>query len=266
MGNLEMDEKIAVQDCKLAKVNDERQTALRALLTTSFKSINELRIKVNNWVQQSKDTLTDIRKHQLTITDAKSTKIPEKPTKDKVKKLKKDIKPHKKAITKLTKDIELLQWLIKDPLSNAGLKNFIFNSMLGSINDILFSYSHILGFEIEFGIHIESARKDFYSLISKGDNIIEFEDLSGGQQQLVNIAIAFAIHELVNSTHSVNVLSLDEVFESLDEDNIEIATELIQQKAVNKSIYLITHNKSFTPPNASEIHLKLSESGETLLV
>jgi DNA repair exonuclease SbcCD ATPase subunit len=265
-GNLEMDLKLVKADIvKVAKLVATDDKLSEEILNYNL-SINSVTNTINNANTNARETLKSIQTEQKKITNAKSVKIPEKPNRAKIKNIKLKRKPHRRAIKKLTKEIDLLQWLIKDPLSNSGLKNFIFDSMLGSVNDILFSYSNILGFEVEFGINIESSRKDFYSLISKGGNIVEFEDLSGGQQQLVNIAIAFAIHELVNTTHNVNLLSLDEVFESLDEDNIEIVTELIQQKAINKAIYLITHVKSFTPPNASEIHLKLSHTGETLLV
>lgn len=245
-------------------VNKHEKAELKAV---KFKEkVKGLKNSIDNAKSFAKSYLDNIQKVQSKITNVKSRKLPNKPSKSKIKKLRKEVKPHKEAVRVLSDEIELLTWLIKDPLSNSGLKNFIFNSMLDDVNHILYSYSSTLGFEVEFGIDIETSRKDFYSLISKDGNIIQFNDLSGGQQQLVNIAIAFAIHELVNKSHPINVLYLDEVFESLDEHNIEIVTELIQQKAQSKSIYLITHNPSFNPPNAKEIFLKLSKKGETKIV
>ena len=49
--------------------------------------------------------------------------------------------------------------------------------------------------------------------------------------------------------------SMDELFESLDKSNIEIMSELIQDKSRDKSLFLITHRSEFTPTNANIINI-----------
>lgn len=140
-------------------------------------------------------------------------------------------------------------WLLNDPLSNSGIKAYLFESNLSSINNVLDTYSNILGFHIEFGIDLNSARKDFYTLIEKDGSIIEYEDLSGGEKQLVNLAMAFAMNESVSSSKGVNIAFLDEVFESLSSDNIELVVSLIKEVFKGKNLFLITHHESLPLSN-----------------
>lgn len=227
---------------------------------------------IKNQIDNINKALTDTKEK---IKEAKSNKVTEenkeliiksKGYKNNLIELRDKRKPIKKALKAATKELEILDWLVKDPLSNSGLKTYIFNSMLGAVNDELYRYATILGFEVEFAINMESKRKEFYSLIAKDGHIIPFNDLSGGQKQLVNIAIAFAIHAVVNKSNNVNILIMDEVFESLDAINIDIVNELIQMKAEEKAIYLVTHQKDFNPRNCDTIHFQLDKTGISRVV
>lgn len=147
------------------------------------------------------------------------------------------------------------EWIRNSALSNSGIKAYIFQSMLGEVNKNLLNYSKYLKYRIEFGVDLSSARKDFYTLVYRGDEIIDYDELSGGQQQLVDICIAFAIHDTLDIGNPINILFMDEVFENLDSKNIEIVSELIQKKAQEKSVHLITHRPEFSATNAFYINL-----------
>lgn len=174
-----------------------------------------------------------------------------------IRTIKTEVAPLKVAYKSIRRDVRNLEWAITNPLSNKGLKAFIFNSMLGSINQRLEYYSKYLKFKVEFGIDLQSARKDFYTVIYRDDQICNYDDLSGGQQQLTSIALAFAIHDTLNDNpeKAFNCLWLDEIFESLDVKNTDIVADLIQAKAADKCVYLITHNKEFNVSNANIIAL-----------
>lgn len=163
----------------------------------------------------------------------------------------------------LEKELDLYNWLIKDPLSNSGIKAYIFNSLLSKVNDNLTRYSEILGFRVEFGIDMGTAAKDFYQVIYKDDIIINYPDLSGGQKQLVDTAIALAIHEVIASVRPINILFLDEPFEGLDNDTIDVISDIISYKAQGRSLYLITHHSSFNPTNSNTIYFSLDKNSAT---
>ena len=92
---------------------------------------------------------------------------------------------------------------------------------------------------------------------------VEPTRLSGGQKQLVDTSVAFAIHDVISEIRPTNIMFMDEPFESLGLNEIEIVSELVQEKAKNKSLFLITHHPSFNPMNTNDIIVSLDENGNT---
>ena len=212
-----------------------------------------------------------LEKHKKTLKSLKEK--PEEDNTNMVASLEKSLEQYKirraelkKAIAKKDKEIaheekqrDIDKWLITTPLSNSGLKAYIFSYKLGALNDRLSYYSQFIGFKPSFSVDMASARKDIVAQITRGDEVVPFDDLSGGQGQLVNVATAFATHDIVVGDSAFNILILDEIFENLDENNIDIVTDLIAAKTGKKVVYLITHHKDFTPTGACVLEFALKK-------
>ena len=164
--------------------------------------------------------------------------------KKKAKSLKIKLKEQKTILEQKEKELEDYEWLLNDPLSNKGIKAFLFDSCLGQLNDTLEKYSEVLGFRISFEVDLESTKKDFVTLIEMDGEIYDYDELSGGQQQLCNVAMAFAMNESLTASKDINIAFLDEVFESLSMDNVEIVIGLIKKTFEEKVLFLITHHES----------------------
>jgi len=69
--------------------------------------------------------------------------------------------------------------------------------------------------------------------------------LSGGQTRIVDIATILTLGDLQSSIQDVNIniLLFDEIFDSLDEENIGFVSNILGQLKVGKSIYLISHTQ-----------------------
>lgn len=173
--------------------------------------------------------------------------------KKKAKQLKEEIDSFSDKVNKLKEEVGNYNWVIQDPLGNNGIKTYIFESSLDMLNKSLNRYSDILGFRVEFGVDLNTTKKDFYTLIEIDGGILDYNELSGGQKQLINIAMAFAMHESCTYSKGINIMFLDEVFESLCKSNIEIVVELIKSVSKNKSIFLITHQESLPLSNSKTI-------------
>lgn len=208
---------------------------------------------INSKIEKLEEKITTLEKEQLKI---KSTKY-----KKKIKKLEASLDKLKNDKKELEKEIETLKWLVSDPLSNNGLKAYMFNSLLQKVNTALEKYSRTLGFQVEFGIDLDTHRKDFYQMIYHEGMVKPYEDLSGGQKQLVDTSIAFAIHDAVSEIRPTNLMFMDEPFESLGVDEIETIEELVENKAKTRSLFLITHHTSFTPINVNEIMVTRNKKG-----
>lgn len=183
----------------------------------------------------------------------------------------KDIKPLTIKLQSLKGEIALLEsklnveskkkdnldWLVTDALSNKGLKAFIFSHLLSSINEKLIEYEGVSGFLMRFEVG-DNTKRDINITIQHGGFIVDLADLSGGQKQLLDIMSIFAIHDVLQQDLNIKTMFLDEVFESLSDDNIERVDELIQKKLANNvTIFLVTHLKEYNPLNSELIELEL---------
>ena len=209
-------------------------------------------VEHNKSLRKLRDTPIDDGQVMVTNLE-KSMKV----LKSKRKVLNQGIKDVEGNIEREEKENNINKWLVNTPLSNSGLKAYIFSYKLQALNDRLSYYSQFIGFEAKFVVDMASARKDVIAQITTKGNTVAFSDLSGGQSQLVNVAVAFATHDIVVGEDKFNMLILDEIFENLDEENVDIVSELITAKTGKKVVYLITHNKDFTPTGASVLEFEL---------
>lgn len=165
---------------------------------------------------------------------------------------------------KIEGTIKDYETLIKGPLANNGLKAYIFDTMLSTLNKELRKYKNILGFTLEMGINMSSANKDFVVRIFRDSLEVPYEDLSGGQKQLCNLSIALATHDTVTLDKPVNILILDECFEGLDAENIDRVSELLSGRKTDKCIHLITH-REFNPSNCHITWVNQDKKGNTVI-
>jgi len=175
---------------------------------------------------------------------------------DSINNLKLQIKPQKVIVQNLFRKRDLYKWLINEPFSGSGLKAYLFEFYLQQLNSFLRSYHSLVGFIPQIEMELGGARKNVEVNIYRGDQVIPFSDLSGGQGQLINVLIAFAQNDIVLSNQGINILFLDEVFENLDTSNVEKVGELILlEKASKVHVNLITHHEVFNTVGAEVIVL-----------
>lgn len=184
--------------------------------------------------------------------------------KEKIVKLRSKLKTIEQEYQIKLNKLKDYEWLLKDPLGNNGIKAYLFDSSLDLLNNTLDNYSEVLGFRISFEIDLSSTRKDFVTLIERGGVIIDYDELSGGEKQVCNLAMAFAMFESMSAARGINIAFLDEVFESLSSDNIEIVISLIKHIFESKTLFLITHHDSL-PLSHSKILQVEKQNGLTSL-
>lgn len=176
--------------------------------------------------------------------------------KEKLKEIRKNLRKVDEDYHNKELELKNYDWLLNDPLGNNGIKAYLFDSSLDMLNRTLDKYSQVLGFRIEFGIDLGTIRKDFYTLIERDGQIIDYNELSGGERQLCNVAMAFAMNESLTASKGINLAFLDEVFESLSSDNVEVVTSLIGHTFANKTLFLITHLDSLPLSNTKILQVE----------
>lgn len=208
------------------------------------------------------DDITD----DLASIDEDLAKLKQEKLKVMSPKYKQKLKEIRKNLWKVDEDfhnkeleLENYNWLINDPLGNNGIKAYLFDSSLEFLNRTLDKYSEVLGFRIEFNIDLGTARKDFVTLIERDGMIMDYDELSGGEKQLCNVAMAFAMNESLTASKGINIAFLDEVFESLSSDNVEVVTSLIRHIFKEKTLFLITHLDSLPLGNTKILQVEKTQ-------
>ena len=142
--------------------------------------------------------------------------------------------------------VDNYKWVMDDPLGNRGIKAFLFESSMDILNETLESYLDVLGFSILFYVDIQGVKKDFNTQIIMDGIEVSYEELSGGQKTLVNIAMVLAMNSMIRRNCRINVLFLDEVFEGLDREYCDTVSKLLEKISITEklTVFMVTHQES----------------------
>lgn len=235
------------------KLQEEYEDALGRL--DELRTTNE---KYKRLQKECDDIASDIADidEELEKLKQEKLKVISPKYKEKLKEIRKTLRKVDEDYHNKELELENYNWLINDPLGNNGIKAYLFDSSLDMLNRTLDKYSQVLGFRIEFNIDLGTARKEFFTLIERDGQIIDYDELSGGEKQLVNVAMAFAMNESLTMSKGINLAFLDEVFESLSSDNVEVVTSLIRHTFADKTLFLITHLDSLPLSNTKILQVE----------
>lgn len=240
----------------LDKYDKEYQEALERL--EKLSSVND---KYRKLKSDCDDIASDIASidEDLAKLKQEKLKVMSPKYKQKLKEIRKNLRKVDEDFHNKELELENYNWLINDPLGNNGIKAYLFDSSLEFLNKCLDKYSEVLGFRIEFNIDLGTARKEFVTLIERDGQIIDYDELSGGEKQLCNVAMAFAMNEALTASKGINLAFLDEVFESLSSDNVEVVTSLIRHIFKEKTLFLITHLDSLPLGNTKILQVEKTQ-------
>ena len=233
---------------KIQKLQNKRYQLSEDL--TAYDKTRSLISNTEEHIEVIQERVAKRKKDNPDFRDIKSR------TKRKLQSLNKDKESLEKDLSLYSGQRDIYKWAYTDPLGNNGIKAFLFESSLGYLNEVLDSYSEVLGFNIQFIVDLESVRKDFQTIIFMDGIEVQYEELSGGQRQLCNLAMAFAMNEVMTNSKGISIAFLDEVFENLSQDNIEIVVGLIKKVYKDKTLFLITHQESLPISNSKTLRVQ----------
>lgn len=90
-----------------------------------------------------------------------------------------------------------------------------------------------------------------------------YENLSGGEQQKIDLIIQFSIRDMLSIQlgFTSNILVLDEVFDGLDTQGCTRVTDMIASLSDVKNIFIVTHRKDLSIPTDKELIVLKSSVG-----
>ena len=142
-------------------------------------------------------------------------------------------------------------------------RGYLLNSVIDFINKRAKDYSNC----------IFSTDKIDFSLDGNNINISycgkQYENLSGGERQKVDLIIQFSIRDMLCKflNFSCNILIVDEIFDNLDSIGCQKVVNLISTKLQDiNNIYVVTHRGDLEIPYDAEIVVEKDEKGISRIV
>ncbi len=136
--------------------------------------------------------------------------------------------------------------------SKKGIRSFILDNVIDSFNEQINYYLSEIGYN---NIQVMFSNKSILKSGEERERIsftitidsleYDYQSLSGGEKTRLNLAVLFALRDLV-TTNKSNILVLDETFSFLDLAGCEAVVSLLKNKLSEKSgldsIFIVNHN------------------------
>jgi DNA repair exonuclease SbcCD ATPase subunit len=204
---------------KLKEIGESTTQSFNDLnyLLKNYKSqVDNLNRKKGNEINESVNT----QEFQNTITELES---------------KKDLSHN--SIT-ISKEKELFYKELNRVLSEDGAKKSIIGGIIKPINHFIAENIKKMGLPFEVKLD-----ETFSSEIKSLGSVVEHDSLSTGETKLINISILVAYLKLIRTKKHINILFLDEVFSSIDLENISKILALLKSFSndYNINIFVVHH-------------------------
>jgi len=216
--------KVKERQVKLRSLSDSTTTAFNDLsyLLKNYKSeIDKLSQKKSSQIVQVNNTPSvNIQDFQNTIEELEGKKVVSSDN-----------------IT-ICKEKDLYYKELNRIFGEDGVKKSIISGIIKPINHFIAENIKKMGLPFEVKLD-----ETFTAEIKQLGSVIEHDSLSTGEQKLTNISILIAYLKLIRTKRHINILFLDEVFSSVDIDNIQRILVLLKSFAneYNINIFVVHH-------------------------
>ena len=152
---------------------------------------------------------------------------------EKGKNLVKNKKEKEQRLIEINEDNDSLIKLV-DILGDKGARRSIISSLIPPINENLKKLLTHINFPYEVTLN-ENFDADIYDR----NELTHPEMSSNGETRMLNICIAISYIQMVRKIKNINLLFMDEVFQSVQKDNINLLLILLKDFALENKIHLI---------------------------
>ena len=211
----------------------EKQAKLKTISEKTSKSFNDLTYLLKNYKTQI-ETLSKKKSNSQVISKPSGNIEEFKKTIDELK----DKKVFSYDNVSLCKDKEQYYKELNKILGEDGVKKSIIAGIIKPINHFIAENIKKIG--LSFDVKLDDT---FTAEIKHLGSIIDSDTLSTGESKLINISILCAYLMLIKTKKFINILFLDEVFSSIDVENISKILILLRSFAneFNVNIFVVHH-------------------------
>lgn len=227
--------KVKKEEYKLKVFNNDGKV-------THYRDENKNFISQKNIIQDSKNKLTEEftnMKAQLLMLKDKYDNFNDDET-DVISELKEKgsglLKERKKSLERITflRNENLTLDGLKSILSEKGVRKDLVASLVPPINE---SLTNLLE-ETNYPYRVELNDNFDAMIYDRGDPVYP-EIISNGESRILNVCIAVAYIEMVRKMNDINILFMDEVFQSIQKDNINLILGFLKKFSKKNKLNLI---------------------------
>lgn len=122
--------------------------------------------------------------------------------------------------------------------SEEGIKSNIISKIVVPINHYI--QKNLEKLDMSFGVKLDD---QFTAQVTLMGQEIEADTLSSGETKLINLVLMISYLQLIRTRKNINVLFLDEVFSTIDVENIYLILKMLRSFADehNTNIFLVHH-------------------------
>jgi exonuclease SbcC len=213
----------------------ERQTKLKTLSESTTTAFNDLSYLLKSY-KSDIDKLTQKKASQTAQPVSKSS-VNVQEFQNTIVELE-DKKTTSSDNVSICKEKELYYKEMNRIFGEDGVKKSIIAGIIKPINH--FIAENIKKMSLPFEVRLDET---FTAEIKQLGSVIEHDSLSTGEQKLTNISILISYLKLIRTKRHINILFLDEVFSSVDIDNIQRILVLLKSFAneYNINIFVVHH-------------------------
>jgi DNA repair exonuclease SbcCD ATPase subunit len=250
---------IKVGKVKIQKEKDETIEDINkeiSELSIELSKLVQIQTKIDEYNQQLNDLQLLLEGHKKESEEAESLKFDEATIdscKAEIYKFKDLIKNSLSDRVEYDKKIKIINFW-KVGFSSAGIQSMLIDEAIPFMNERMAHYMGMIAggrYTVTFDtLKATKNNKEFRDKISvnvfdsqtHSDKRVKF---SGGQTRLVDIGTILTLSDLMANVQDVttNIILFDEIFDSLDSENISYASGLIRTALKDKWVGIISHNK-----------------------
>jgi len=245
-------------EVKRKEIDDTFEEKLSSL-NSKWEDLKVDEVELDKKLKEKKDLDKDI---SLKESDIKTTiALIEEKAKQKFNDsmLKKCIEDRKKLFSSqdelkrekatIEEHLEILNFW-KTGFSSTGIPSLLIDESIPFLNETVANYLDMVGGRYVVSFDTLSTTKSGEYRDKINVNVLDTQtkankqkQLSGGQTRIVDIAILLSLCDLQNNVQDMktNILLLDEIFDSLDDQNIGYISNLLRTLITGKSINIISH-------------------------
>lgn len=217
----------------ITEINNKK-IKLKNIADSTNNSFNDITFQLRNNKQEI-EKLNKKKESTKTVTNEPSVNIQE------FQKTILDLEDKKERSNEnitICKEKDLYYKELNKIFGEDGVKKSIISGIIKPINH--FIADNISKMEMMFEVTLDET---FTAEIKQLGSIIDHDSLSTGEQKLVNISILIAYLKLIRTKKPINILFLDEVFSSVDLENIQKILLLLKSfsNEYNINIFVVHH-------------------------